>query len=175
MSGRKVLIDLETVCDGTGRGGIRSYGKVFSSMVEMLTCRADILNCRDRALVKMYLNNGLTFRQISDVVGSSESVICRRINKLTAKLIDNDYITCLRNRDKFKRIELELARDYYIEGFSQKRIAEKHGMTLYSTRKVLRKIRGIIDSCGKQRSSNSKRKTPIKNPTQSSRLKAKEG
>ncbi|MBW8017376.1 MAG: transposase family protein [Planctomycetes bacterium] len=151
MGVRKVEINLNTVCGGESKVGIRSFGGVFSSRAEMLTSRADILNDKDRALMKMYLRNGLTFRQIAHVSGMNETTVARRIHKLTAKLIDGEYITCLRNRDRFNRIEMTVSRDYFLEGISQKKIAKKRKLTVYSTRKILLKIREVIDACRTRR------------------------
>ena len=150
MGKRKVAIDLNSVCEGEGKAGIRSFGGVFSSQADMLAIRADILNAKDRALLKMYHRNGLTFRQIAHVAGVNEAIIARKIHKLTAKLVDGEYLTCLRNRDKFNRTEMTVARDYYLEGMSQKQIAKKRKMTIYSTRKILLKIRQILESCDRQ-------------------------
>jgi len=151
MGGRKVWVNLNRVGDGGNKAEIRSFSKVFSSRIETLASRTDILNTKDRAIMTMYLKNGFTFRQIAEVAGTNESVISRRIHKLTSKLTDGEYITCLRNRDKFDRVEMAVAKDHFLNGISQIKTAEKHGMTIYSTRKLLRKILKVVDSCGGQR------------------------
>lgn len=144
MSSQKVRIDLDDVCDVESKEGFRSCGSIFSNRIDMLASRADILNGKDRALMKMYLKNGATFRQMAQISGSNEAMIARRIHKLTSRILDGAYITCLRNRERFERIEMVVARDYFIDGVAQKRIAKKRGLTVYSTRKILHKIQKIV-------------------------------
>ncbi|MCF7956020.1 MAG: hypothetical protein K9M75_09485 [Phycisphaerae bacterium] len=155
MGALKVWVNLNRIGDDGSKIEVPSFGRVFSSRIEMLASRTDILNTKDRAIMKMYLKNGLTFRQIAQVAGTNESVISRKIRKLTSKLIDGEYITCLRNRDKFNRVEMAVAKDHFLNGMSQMKIAEKHGMTVYSARKLLRKILRIVDSCGGRRGAGS--------------------
>lgn len=147
MGFRKAEVDIEQVCGPDNNVGARSIGGVFSSHAEMLAARADILNAKDRALMKMYLKNGLTFLQIAKIVGMNPTTIARRIRKLSTRLADNKYITCLRYREQFGRDEISIAKDYYMEGMSQRQIARKRGMSVYSTRKVLERIRSVVDSC----------------------------
>jgi hypothetical protein len=149
MRNRKGEIDFNTICKEDSKSGFHSYKGVFSDRAEMLVNRADILNGKDKALLKMYLTNGMTFRQIACIAGTSELVIGRKIHALTAKLVEGDYITCLQNRNKFKRFEMVVAKDYFLEGISQKAIAKKRKMTVYTTRKVLRNIREIVAGCGR--------------------------
>lgn len=58
--------------------------------------------------------------------------------------MNGEYITCLRNRDKFDRGELDIAKDYLLEGLSMKKIAKKRDWTYYGVRKTLKKIQGLI-------------------------------
>jgi hypothetical protein len=145
---RKGEIDFNTICKEDSKGGFHSCKGVFSDRAEMLANRADILNGKDKALLNMYLKNGMTFRQIAYAAGTTELIIGRRIHALTAKLAEGDYITCLQNRDKFNRVEMAVAKDYYLDDISQKAIAKKRRMTVYTTRKVLRNIREIVAACG---------------------------
>ncbi len=151
MAGRKVGIDFDKVCDSNSKVGLRSCGSVFSSRIDMLTSRADILSSNDRALMKMYLKNGTTFRQMAQVAGTNEKAIARKIHDLTSRIIEGEYITCLRNRERFDRIEMAVARDYFIEGLTQKRIAKKRRITLYTTRKILLKIQDIVSKLENRR------------------------
>jgi hypothetical protein len=144
MSGQKVVIDIDNAFDADNEVELRSCGSVFSGRIDLLASRADILNSKDRALMKMYLKHGMTFRQMAQVAGTYESMISRRIHKLTSRLIEGEYITCLQNRDKFDRIEMAVARDYFLEGISQQAIAKKRGLTVYTTRKILLKIQDIV-------------------------------
>lgn len=95
-------------------------------------------------LMTMYIKNGNSFRQMARLSGINESRISRRIHKLTSRLMNGEYIRCLRNRDRLEEGELNIAKDYFLDGHSMKKIAKRRGRTYYGVRKTLRKIRGII-------------------------------
>jgi DNA-binding NarL/FixJ family response regulator len=92
----------------------------------------------------MYLENGNSFRQMALLSGISETSIARRIHKLTERLIDSEYIICLRNRNKFTAHQLAIAKDYFLRGLSMKRIAAKLHSTYYDVHQTLKKIQGIL-------------------------------
>ena len=144
MGSQKVMVNLSGICDRGSKAALHSCNNVFSSGIDMLASRADILNGKDRALMKMYLKHGTTFRQMAQVAGTNEATIARKIHSLTSRLVEGEYITCLRNRDKFDRIEMAVARDYFIEGMPQRAIAKKRGLTIYTTRKILLKIQKLV-------------------------------
>jgi len=112
--------------------------------IDLLRSRASLLTGRDRLLMEMYLENGNTFRQMARLAGVNESSIAKRINKVTKRLLDGEYITCLRNRERLGVAELSMAKDYFLDGLSIRRIAEKRGCTFYQVRKTLLKIQAIV-------------------------------
>jgi predicted DNA-binding protein YlxM (UPF0122 family) len=103
-----------------------------------------MLTGTDKVLMTMYFKNGNSFRQMALLTGISEANIARKIHKVTKRLTDGEYITCLRNRDKFSRAELDIAKDYFLSGLSIKKIARNHGWTYYSVRKTLKKIQRLV-------------------------------
>jgi DNA-directed RNA polymerase specialized sigma subunit len=109
-----------------------------------LRARVDILTGRDKALMTMYLENGNTFRQMARIAGVNETTIARRIYRLTRRLLNAGYITCLRNRHRLNKIEQLVARDYFIERLSQEKIARKRNVSVYAVRKALRNIQELI-------------------------------
>ena len=102
----------------------------------------------------MYLERGVSFQQMATIVGVNRSKIARRINKLIKVLLDDDYVICIRNRHLLSWSEETVARDYYIGGLSQGKIAKKRDFTVYRVRKCLRRIRWIIRQA-RQNSSSS--------------------
>jgi len=149
MGVRRVRVNLDRVCKGGSEVSLRCYRRIFSDRVDILSSRADILNDKDRALLRMYLKNGLSFHQIALVAGANQSTISRRIYKLTDKLVDGEYITILRNRERFSPKEIAVARDYFIDGMTQKQISAKWGMSMHSTRKILHEIKEAVAECKK--------------------------
>lgn len=112
--------------------------------IDLLRSRIHLLTGRDRLLITMYLERGNSIRQIARVAGIDDTMMARRIRKLTKRLLDGQYITCLRNRNKFTKAEMAIAKDYFLTGLSMKQIAEEHHLTYYHTRETVSKIRWIV-------------------------------
>ena len=116
----------------------------YRDRLDLVRSRLDMLNGKDKVLMTMYLENGNSFRQMARLAGISETSIARRIHKLTERLIDNEYITCLRNRDRFDRHQMAIAKDYFLRGLSMRKIAAKRHSTYYHVHQTLKKIQGIL-------------------------------
>ncbi|MCJ7777342.1 MAG: hypothetical protein MUP16_03415 [Sedimentisphaerales bacterium] len=116
----------------------------YRDRIDLLRSRVGLLAGKDKVLMTMYMENGNSFRQMARLSGVNEASIARRIHKVTKRLINGEYITCLRNRDRFDSGELDIAKDYFLAGLSMKKIATKRDSTYYCVRKTLKKIQGII-------------------------------
>ncbi len=116
----------------------------YRDRIDILRSRVSLLSGRDRLLMTMYLGNGNTFRQMARLAGVNEASIARRIYNVTKRLIDGEYITCLRNRDKFTKTEMAVAKDYFLAGLSQRKLAVKRSCSIYRVRKILKKIQRLI-------------------------------
>jgi transposase-like protein len=116
----------------------------YRDRIDLLRSRVGLLTGEDRMLMTMYIENGNSFRQMSRLSGVNEVRIARRIHKVTERLMNGGYITCLRSRDKFSKGELDIAKDYLLTGLSIKKIARRRATTYYCVRKTLKKIQGII-------------------------------
>jgi predicted DNA-binding protein YlxM (UPF0122 family) len=120
--------------------------------IDLLRSRVSLLAGKDKLLMTMYLENGNSFRQIARLAGVSETNIARRIRKITKRLIDGEYILCLRNRDKFTRTEMAIAKDYFLLEMSIKKIAAKQHQSYYSVYESLKQIRRLIETIHRQNS-----------------------
>ncbi|RKY23894.1 MAG: hypothetical protein DRP62_04960 [Planctomycetota bacterium] len=112
--------------------------------IDLLRSRVNLLSGKDRLLMTMYLKNGNSFRQMARLVGVNEASIARRIHKVAQRLIDGEYITCLRNRSKFTNFEMAVAKDYFLTGISMRKIAAKHHRSYYCVRQSIKKIQQIV-------------------------------
>ncbi|MDD5063639.1 MAG: hypothetical protein PHQ35_02615 [Phycisphaerae bacterium] len=112
--------------------------------IDLLRSRVGLLKGKDKVLMTMYMENGNSFRQMARLVGVSEASIARRIHRVTKRLINGEYIMCLRSRDKFNQGEMDIAKDYFLTGLSIKKIAAKRNWTYYGVRKTLKKIQTVI-------------------------------
>ena len=117
---------------------------IYRNRIDLLRSRVELLSGKDRLVMTMYLENGNTFRQMALLAGVNEANIARRIYKITKRLIDGEYITCLRNRHKFTNTEMAIAKDYFLLGLSQRKIASKRNYSVHHTRKILKKIQQLV-------------------------------
>jgi len=111
--------------------------------IDLLRSRVGLLTGKDRALMKIYLENAGTFRQMARIANVNEANIARHIYKLVRRLLDGQYITCLRNRDKFSDEQIEMARDYFVDGLPMSEIANRHKTTYYTVRQTMKLIQRL--------------------------------
>jgi len=116
----------------------------YRDRIDLLRSRVELLTGKDKLLMTMYLENGNSFRQMAQLAGVNEANIARRIYKVTKRLIDGEYITCLRNRDKFTKTEMTIAKNYFLMGLSIRKIATRHNVSYYRVRKTLKKIQRLV-------------------------------
>jgi predicted DNA-binding protein YlxM (UPF0122 family) len=112
--------------------------------MELLSSRVDLLTGKDKLLMTMYIRNGNSFRQMARLAGVNEAHIARRIRKIMKRLLDDKYITCLRNRDQFTTTEMTISKDYFLLGLSIKKITAKRHFSYYRVRQTLQKIKAVI-------------------------------
>ncbi len=132
----------------------RTHGNVSEAMlvarghqrerVDLLLSRLDLLEGRAKVMMKMHFENGSSFRQIARLIGVSETSVARRIRRISSRLLDGQYITCLRNRDKLTTRQMSVAKDYFLRGLSQSKIAETKRWSLYRVGRILREIQSVI-------------------------------
>jgi predicted DNA-binding protein YlxM (UPF0122 family) len=116
----------------------------YRDRIDLLRSRVNLLTGKDKLLMTMYLENSNSFRQMARLAGVNESCIARRIYRLIKRLLDGEYITCLRNRNKFSKTEMAIAKDYFLLGLSMKKIAGKRRRSYYRVRETLKKIQRLV-------------------------------
>jgi len=119
--------------------------------VETLRRRARLLGREDRTLLLMYLERGVSFRELARLSGRSEHAVARRVRKLAGLLAEGVYVRCLRQRERLSWLELSVARDYWVLGLSMRRIAARRRMTYHGVRKALLRARAVAESTPAQR------------------------
>ncbi|MGD2095373.1 MAG: helix-turn-helix domain-containing protein [Phycisphaerales bacterium] len=120
-------------------------GNQHRKQFDLLRYRLDTMNERDRVLMKMYLENGISIRQIARLLGVSETQVSRKIRKLSKRLTSKKYIQCVRNRGRLTKFQMSVAKDFYMKGTSIRRIATKQKTTRYFIRKTLKKIQSVLE------------------------------
>ena len=126
----------------------------YRDRADLLRNRLDMLSGKDKLLMKMYWENGNSLRQISRLAGVNRATIGRRINKLTERLMEGQYITCLRNRNRFTKREMAVANDYFMLGMSIKKNADKRNWSYYQVRRTLDKIQRLLATVSTESSGN---------------------
>lgn len=112
--------------------------------IDLLRGRLDLLEGRAKVLMKMHFENGSSFRQIARLLGVNETSVARRVHRLSDRLLNGRYIICLRLRNKLTESQMTVAKDYYLKGLSQSKIAAKRRWSLYRVARVLKEIEDII-------------------------------
>ena len=134
---------MEVVHENTSEEGLKAR-RAVRRRIDILRSRVKLLTGEDRVLMEMYLDNGNTFRQMAQLAGTNEVSMGRRIRRIIKRLVDGVYISCLRNRELFTTLELEIARDFFLMGLSQISITEARGCSMYRVRKTVIKVRRIF-------------------------------
>ncbi len=116
----------------------------YRDRIDLIRQRLSMLSGEERLLMTMYWENGNSLRQISKLAGISRAVLARRINRLTERLMEGQFIDCLRYHDKFTHSEMTIAKDYFLLGKSMKKIAEKRNLSFYHVRQTLEKIQQFL-------------------------------
>lgn len=127
--------------------------------IDLLYSRISLLSGKDKLLMTMYLKNGNTFYQMAKLIGVNEVTVARRIHKIVNRLIDGEYIVCLRNRDKFTGREMDIAKAYFLMGLSIRKIAAKHHTSTYRIRGTLKKVQELVELVNSNKKSNQKKQT----------------
>ena len=135
---------MNEIHEGCLEAELKAKGR-YRDRVDLLRSRLCMLSGEDKLLMKMYWENGISLRQISRLAGISWVKIARRIHKLTERLMDGKYITCLRNRSRFTKREMDIAKDYFLLGISMKKIARKNRWSYYRVRKTILKIQRLLE------------------------------
>lgn len=115
--------------------------KSYRERIDVLRSRVEMLVGRDKVLMTMYLDNGNSFRQIARLTGEDEVTIGRRIKKIMRRLSEGAYIKCLRKREKFSPLELEIARDHFLSGLAMRNIAAKRKCSYYRVCSTVNRIK----------------------------------
>jgi hypothetical protein len=117
------------------------------AQIDLLRSRIGLLDKNDRLLMTVYLENGNNTFQISRLTGLCRTSISRRIKVLTMRLLDGRYVTCLRNRRKFNKYQMAIAKDYFVRGLSIKKISLKRCRSRYCVAETIKKIKSILKEC----------------------------
>ena len=119
--------------------------KALKLKVDLLRARTAWLRGKDKVLMRMYLDNGNTFRQMARVAGVNESTIARRIYKIVQRLLDAHYLVALRHSDEFSLLQMEIVQDYFVRGKTRAQISRQYDRSRYYINKTLLKVQALAE------------------------------
>ena len=135
---------MEKICKNISES-LQISKEKYRDRVDLLLSRINLLSGEDRLLMIMYWEKGNNLSQISRLAGVGRLNIARRIHKITERLMEGKYITCLRYRDRFTILEMDFAKEYFLLGLSMKTIAGKRGWSYYRVRGILQRIQLVLE------------------------------
>ncbi|MFA5783574.1 MAG: hypothetical protein WC962_01710 [Phycisphaerae bacterium] len=109
--------------------------------VESLCEKADQLAEPDRTLVRMYLENANSFRQMAKLLGVSEVTVSRRVKKIIARLNEPQTESLFNTKIRLKPKQRKIATAYFINGQGVETISRKYRLSCYKIRKVINSLR----------------------------------
>jgi len=111
-----------------------------NDIINLLLSRVNMLTGKDKVLVKMFLENGTSYRQMARLTGTDHTTISRRMQRIISRLIDSKYLNCRQYRAKFNATEMAIAREFFLLGHSMKKIAAKRCRSYYRVREVIKRF-----------------------------------
>ena len=126
----------------------RDDADISKERLASLRDRLFLLSGQNRIIMSMYLENGISYRQIALLLDVSPSSILRRIRKISQAM--GIYILCLKNQEQFTQNEMSLAMDYFLRGLSIRQIARKKNTTYYHIREKIIEIRHTANNFRKE-------------------------
>ena len=122
----------------------RAQSKKRRCELELLQRRIPYLSGQDRVLMTLYAEKGLSVKQISKITGICRSTIARRIDNISKRLTYGKYFTLLQKRNLLSAGELDIAKDYFLNGLSGRTISKRQGVGKHTALRTIRKIKRII-------------------------------
>ncbi len=107
---------------------------------EILVSRLFLLRGKDKIIMTMYLEKGISYRKIAILLGINPSSVSRKIKKLKHFLTNGIYVSCLKNMDQLTSGEMEIAYDHFLKGLTIKQIARKRKTSYYKIRQKIKEI-----------------------------------
>ena len=107
---------------------------------ERLQNRLSLLRGTDKILMKMHLENGYSFADLSRLAGVSQATISRRIKKIAERLTGKEINTYYMYRSDFDSGQRRIIKDHLRDGLSQREICNRRNITRYRVRTALDKL-----------------------------------
>jgi DNA-directed RNA polymerase specialized sigma24 family protein len=104
--------------------------------------RAELLAPQDRLLVRLSLHNGVSRRQLGEVLNLKPGSVTRRLQRLGARLNDPLVVALLREDCPLAPEYRQLGVEHFLQGRHMRDLAESHRMSLSEVRRIITYLRG---------------------------------
>jgi hypothetical protein len=106
--------------------------------------RCRFLPDRDAALVRSYVEGRVPLHQLARMLGQHPGALHRRLKRLMQRLADPS-VALLTDRLRFMPQELrQLGIEYYLHGLTLRELGERHRLSSYQMRNMLRELHGYL-------------------------------
>ena len=109
--------------------------------LEILRSRLFLLRGKDKTIMTMYIEKGISCRRIAMLLGVNASSVLRRIRKIRQTLTDSIYVSCLKNKERFTQAEMKIATDYFLDELSIRQIARRRKASYYEIQQKIKEIK----------------------------------
>jgi len=100
------------------------------------------LSAEDQRVVHMLAGGQLSQKEVAQLLGISQSALCRRIRRIWEKLNDPLVKALIANRQGLRAEYWQLGIEHFLHGMSGPELAGKHGMPACQVRRALVMVRG---------------------------------
>ena len=104
--------------------------------------RAELLDPDDRLLVRLAVHNGVSRRQLAQIVNQQPGSVTRRLQRLGARLNDPLVVALIDGRCPLPPEYRQLGVEHFLQGRTMRQLADAHRMTLSEVRRVIAYLRG---------------------------------
>lgn len=111
---------------------------------EQICRRLDWLDKPERLLLEMIYEQGLSIRKTAVILQRSPSTVARRIRSLVRGLFSPEYQMCLHCRSRLTGLQMNIARQYYVQQKSRRQIARSCRISLYAVERQLKQVARVI-------------------------------
>jgi DNA-directed RNA polymerase specialized sigma24 family protein len=129
-----------------------NVNKGYREFSEQLQNRISLLRGTDKVLMRMHLENGYSYADLSRLAGVSQATISRRVKRIADRLTSAEINTYYRHRRDFDTSQRAIIKDHLRDGLSQRQICSRRNISRYRVRTTLDKLSSLMGGEEKVRS-----------------------
>jgi DNA-directed RNA polymerase specialized sigma24 family protein len=114
--------------------------------VEVILNRADLLDRRERALVRAALEKGHSAAELAAIIGSDERSVRRHLARTVRRMTSPLFLFVMTRRHDWPAPRREVATAVYLHGLAMRSAARVLGMPIHQVRKHVDAIRALFDA-----------------------------